>query len=128
MRLASLLREPATTDKQLFRLAKAVGIRNVAISWLQNYDPNHKGPQVINLGSPRMGGTHWVAVYRDHYFDPLGMPPPSVKDLDEKQWTTIDVQKSSYGHCGQYCIYFLWHAIRNDVDGFYSDFDAYDIT
>ncbi|ETM55643.1 hypothetical protein L914_01168 [Phytophthora nicotianae] len=75
-----------------------------------------------------MGGTHWVAVYGDHYFDPLGMPPPSVKDLDEKQWTSIDVQRSSYGHCGQYCIYFLWHAIRNDVDGFYSDFDAYNIT
>jgi hypothetical protein len=117
-----------TSDKQLFKLADHMGINDLEINWLRDYDPDHRGPQILNLGSSLLGGTHWVATYEDWYFDSLGLPPPSYKDLDEKQYTSLNIQPSDEGHCGQYSMLWLYYAQKKDLDGFYSMFKTLNLT
>jgi hypothetical protein len=126
--MLSLLRNSATTDKQLIKLAERMHIPNLRVAWLHDYDKKYNGPQVLNLGNQFNGGTHWVAVYKDHYFDALGLPPPPISDLPTKQYTDIDIQPSDQGHCGQYCLLFLRYAIDNDLGDFYSLFNGLNIT
>lgn len=126
--MLSILRKSETSDKELIKLGNLMGIRNLRISWASDYDKNYKGPQILNLGNRSNGGTHWVAVFNDHYFDSLGLPPPSISDLHNKQYTDIDIQPSMQGHCGQYCLLWIRHMMDNDMGDFYKLFNGLNIT
>lgn len=128
MNLQALLKKPLTNDSELKGLAKKIGLPAIEINWLSDVNDDPNILQIINLGSMLLGGTHFVATYGDHYFDPLGMPPPAVSYLDDKQFTNLNIQRSSQGHCGQWCVLWLYYAYRDELPEFYSMFEAYNIT
>ena len=121
-----LLQSGISSDKQLINAAKRLGF-NVKVMWLKDYKKSMIGPIIINLGSSISGGTHWVATIGKHYFDSMGQMPPSYESLDEKNWSPLQIQKSSEGYCGAYCILFLYYALRDDIDGFYNLFNVLNI-
>ena len=122
--VSRIIRKPETSKDELQKLADRLGI-NVNIVWRKDYDPRlEKNPhigQIINIGSPMIGGTHWCATYMDKYFDSLSMPPaPNMVHL---QWTPLEIQNFNYGHCGQYALFFIYYAMRDELDQFYSSFN-----
>ena len=118
-----IIRKSETSAEELERLAKHLGI-NVRIVWRKDYDPKlEKNPnigQIINMGSKQIGGSHWTAAYRDKYFDSLSMPPPP--NMTHLQWTPLQIQNMTYGHCGGYSLFFIYYAMRDELDQFYSMF------
>ncbi len=110
-----------TTDKEDLKiLAKKLGIDNIKINWLKDYDKNYKGPQILNLGNPTIGGSHWIATYSGKYFDPFGIiPPPKLSHLE---WIPLQIQSIKSGHCGQYAMLWLYYMIKDEEDQFYNMF------
>lgn len=121
-----IIRKSETSAEELERLANHLGI-NVRIVWRKDYDPKlEKNPnigQIINMGNGV--GSHWVAAYKDKYFDSLSMPPPP--NMVHLQWTPLQIQNIRSGGCGNYCIFWLYHAMRDELDEFYTHFDPYNI-
>lgn len=123
MNISQILRTPINTDRELHALAKKIGINNLNIVYLYDYKDNmSNNPTIINLGSRLNGGTHFVAVYKDQYFDSFGQIPPHFQNLDKKQWVEIQIQSINEGHCGVYALMFLYYAIHGEIDKFYSIF------
>ena len=90
------------------------------IVWLKDYDESFKGPQIINMGSPVIGGTHWIASYNNKYFDSFGIsPPPKLSGLE---WIPFQIQNIRSGHCGQYVVLWLYYMIIGEEDRFYNQF------
>ena len=118
--ISQIIRNPVSTVKDLDKLAKKLGL-NIKYNWIDDYDPNAK-LQILNIDEKHFG-THFVAVYNNEfYMDPLGLPI-ARDSLNYLQYTTIPIQNYKYGACGLYCLDFLYHAIRNDIDGFYAQFN-----
>lgn len=129
MSVKQILNRSINTDIELKKMAKAIGIGNLEVIWLKDYSEQYLNkPTIINIGNTSTGGTHWVAAYKDQYFDSMGQMPPAYRGLDKKQWAPLQIQRLSQGHCGAYALLFLYYAIRNDIDGFYNIFKAYNIT
>lgn len=126
--ISQIIKKGETSEDELQRLAHRLGI-NVKINWRKDYDPklesNPNIGQIINMGSPMLSGTHWCASYMDKYFDSFSMPPPP--NMAHLQWTPLQIQNANYGHCGQYCIFWLYYAMRNEIDEFYTIFDPENI-
>ncbi|KAG6946606.1 hypothetical protein JG687_00016594 [Phytophthora cactorum] len=61
------------------KLADSLGVKVDQIDFKQNLDRS-KDYAILNMSTPQIGGTHWVAVSnKGHvYFDPLGLPRPRV--------------------------------------------------
>ena len=120
--LKTLLESDITSDKDLYRLAEKMDIRDLKICWLSEYDNNYKGPQIINLGSSSVDqtGTHWVCSFMGSYFDSFGMPPPL--NLDHLSWTPLQLQDRTEGRCGQWCLMFILFSKKNELDRFYTLF------
>lgn len=117
--ISSVINAGATDKEQLKLLAKKLNIP-VKINWLKDYDPKDKGPQILNLGNPNIGGTHWIATYNGKYFDPFGIvPPPNLNNLE---WVSLKIQSVKSGHCGQYCVLWLYYMMRGEEDQFYNMF------
>lgn len=121
--VSQIIRKSETSADDLERLSKRLGI-NVRIVWRKDYDPKLKrNPnigQIINMGSPMIGGSHWTAAYRDKYFDSLSMPPPP--NMKHLQWTPLQIQDMMYGHCGQYSLYWIYYQMIGEEDKFYAMF------
>jgi len=67
---------------------------------------------IINLddsdasGSAARGGTHWVAWFKDTYFDSFGCPPiDELKSI--KKYSTMVIQSIQDINCGYYCAAFI---------------------
>jgi hypothetical protein len=75
------------------------------------------------MGTPQISGTHWMAVSNKDkkYFDPLGLPRPRVIPKDYT-YHEIDIQNPRFGHCGQYCVLWLYYLQHNQLDKFYNLF------
>ena len=118
-----IIKQPMTTRSELEYLAQKLNIPNVKVCWLKDCDALPNVNYIINLGNPHIGGSHWCATSQGYYFDPFGIdPPPQLENL---QWTPLQIQSIRTGYCGNYCMLWLYYAIRNEQDQFYSAFDAY---
>lgn len=117
--LSRIIMKPETSGEDLETLARRLNIP-IRVTWKDDYDPKFQGGQVLNMGNESIGGTHWVATYRDKYFDPFGMPPPPK--LIHLQWMPLDIQDQDFGHCGQYSVYWIYFAMKDELDQFYSLF------
>jgi hypothetical protein len=119
-----IIRSEISSKDDLEKLARALDL-NINFDWIDNYDPNKEyGTKchILNIDADHIGGTHWIAIYDDYYFDPLGFPL-SRDDLFYLQYTYIPIQNYNEGGCGLYCMLFIWYATRGDIDGFYNLFD-----
>jgi len=119
-RVSDLIRLGTTSDIDLKKIAKSLGIPNLRVDWGSNAPKNFEDiPSIFNIGSAF--GSHWVATYGNHYFDSTGLPP-DVQFLNY-QWSSIQVQSLKSKFCGQYCLLWLYYAIRDDIPSFYTEFD-----
>lgn len=125
MKLSQILKRPMNTKDELQSLANKLGF-DIHVQWLNEYDINkdYDIPTVLNIGNNIIGGTHFVAIYKNQYFDPFGIDAP--KSITEKNnnlhQSHIDIQSIKTGHCGIYCVCFLYYAIHNDIDSFFKSF------
>ena len=119
--VSEILKKPMTTRSDLEFLANKLDL-DVEINWLKDcLDPNrYKGAQIINLGNPNIGGSHWTAVYDGKYFDSFGLVPP--EKLEGLEWIPLQKQNQNFGNCGQYCILWLYYAKEGELDQFYNLF------
>jgi len=108
-----------TSEDELQKLADSINLK-VQIIWRKDYNKNSLLSTIINMGSPEIGGSHWVAVYRNKYFDSFGLPPPPK--MEHLEWTPLQIQNVNYGHCGQYALFWLYYAKKGEIDQFYSQF------
>ena len=81
-------------------------------------------PYVINIGNPlQMGGTHWVAVWKNYYMDSFGLPPTHILIKTAPRGGFIQatkgeqIQSVASGGCGQYSLYFLYLAVMKGEEG-----------
>ena len=110
-----------TTKSDLEFLAKKLNL-DVKINWLKDVDPNDKSAQIINLGNPTIGGSHWTAMYNGMYFDPFGIVPP--EKLDHLEWIPLQIQDQNFGGCGNYAVLWLYYAKEGELDQFYNMFNV----
>lgn len=121
--VSEILKKPMTTRSDLEFLTKKLDL-DVEINWLKDcLDPDKfKGMQIINLGNPNIGGTHWIAVYDGKYFDSFGLVPP--EKLDHLEWIPLQKQNQNFGHCGSFCVLWLYYAKMGELDQFYNLFET----
>lgn len=107
-----------TTDNQLMKLANSFGVKLDQIDFKQKLDKS-KDYCIVNMGNAMIGGTHWLAVSNKHkaYFDPLGLPRPRVIPKDYS-YRKVEIQNPRFGHCGQYCVLWLYYVQHNQLDRF----------
>ncbi|DAC81614.1 TPA_asm: adenain [Phytophthora water mold MELD virus] len=106
--IPKIIKSPRDSDEDLLRLASAMGVQVDQIDFKQYLDTS-RDYSILNMGTPEIGGTHWVAVSNKDkvYFDPLGLPKPRVIPVNYKQYG-IRVQDHRFGHCGDYSVFFLY--------------------
>jgi hypothetical protein len=121
--VSEIIKKPMTTRSDLEFLANKMGINPFKIVWLKDADPEYKEAQIINLGNPNIGGSHWTCTYDGKYFDSLGMIPP--EKLDHLEWTPLQIQGITEGFCGNWCMLYLWYAKEGELDKFYNQFENY---
>ena len=111
-----------TTDDQLMKLANSLGVEVNQIDYKQYLNRN-VDYAILNMGTPHIGGTHWIAVSNKDkmYFDPLGLPRPRVIPSNYK-YREVDIQDPRFGHCGQYSVLWLYYLQHNQLDKFYKFF------
>ena len=119
--VSQIIKKPMTTKSDLEFLAKKLNL-DVKINWLKDVDPNDKSAQIINLGNPTIGGSHWVAIYNGMYFDPFGIVPP--EKLDQLEWIPLQIQDQNFGGCGNYAVLWLYYAKEGELDQFYNMFNV----
>lgn len=107
-----------TSDLDLQKLAKKLGIRNLKIYSIDTLPKKAlSGSYIVNADSKDGTGTHWVSCYVDKdlcvYFDPFGMAP------DKRMWAflrtsknrpiavTTQAQDVDASSCGYWCLFFL---------------------
>ncbi|GMF43526.1 unnamed protein product [Phytophthora lilii] len=112
-----------TTDDQLMQLANSLGVKVDQIDFKQHLDKS-KDYYILNMGTPQIGGTHWLAVSNKHKacFDPLGLPRPRLVPKDYS-YREVEIQNPRFGHCGQYCVLWLYYLQHGRVDNFYKLFE-----
>jgi hypothetical protein len=80
---------------------------------------------IINSDPAELPGEHWICVFfprKSHpeFFDSLGRNPSSysaaITDFmgDEYVYNSVKFQPQDSATCGLYCLYFLYHRIRNN--------------
>jgi hypothetical protein len=126
--VSQIIKKPMTTRSDLEYLAKKLKIGTepserepLKVVWLKDADPNYKGPQIINLGSEIIGGSHWTCTYDGKYFDSFGLVPP--EKLEHLEWTPLQIQGITEGFCGNWCILWLYYAKIGELDRFYNMFE-----
>ena len=121
----TIIKLSRTTDNQLLDLAKELGVELNQVDYKQNINLS-KDYCIINMGNPQISGTHWLAVSNKDkaYFDPLGLPRPRVIPSDYS-YREIDIQNPRFGHCGQYCVLWLYYMQHGKVNDFFELFKKY---
>jgi len=118
-----IINSASATKEDLQYLFDKLNIKpSPPIVWLKDYHPSlDTNGVIINMGNPFLGGTHWVCVYKNTYFDSFGLhPPPEVKN---KIYQDIKIQNPRSGKCGLYCLLFIYFAKKNNIKEFYELFD-----
>jgi len=122
--LSSIVKQPMTTKSELEYVAEKLNIEPLRIVWSKDIDPSYKGPQIINLGNMNLGGTHWTASYKDMYFDSFGLIPPQILEDYDYEYVPLQLQRTTEGFCGNWCILWLYYAMQNEIDKFYNLFNT----
>jgi hypothetical protein len=106
--IRKIINSTRDSDADLMKLAKAMGVQVDQIVFKQ-YMNKSRDYCILNMGTPNIGGTHWVCVSNKDkiYFDPLALPPPHVIPRKYKQYG-VRVQDYRFGHCGDYVVFFLY--------------------
>jgi hypothetical protein len=114
--IRKIINSTRDSDADLMKLAKAMGVQVDQIVFKQYMDPS-KDYCILNMGTPDIGGTHWVCVSNKDklYFDPLGLPPPLVIPRSYKEFP-FRVQDHRYGHCGDHVIFWLYCLQHGNMD------------
>ena len=122
MGVKAVIKLSRTTDNQLLKLAKELGVEVDQIDYQQNFDKS-KDYCILNMGNPQISGTHWLAVSNKDkaYFDPLNLPRPRVIPNDYKSYNKT-VQNPHFGHCGQYSVLWLYYLQHGRVADFFKLF------
>lgn len=122
MSVKSIIKLSRTTDDQLLHLAQSLGVKVNQIDFKQYLDRS-VDYSIINMGTPKISGTHWMAVSNKDkkYFDPLGLPRPRVIP-PSYTYREIEIQNPRFGHCGQYCILWLYYLQHGKEDDFFKLF------
>lgn len=115
----SLFNKPRTSDQDLIKLAREVGLKGLKISFAADVDKNYAGPQILNIDHVGHAGTHWVCLFGTWFFDPLGCPPPPVVARLNPNYAEIQVQNVAESHCGQYCVFWALSKQNNKLYEFY---------
>jgi hypothetical protein len=120
--LEQIIRSSVDSDSDLLKLAKAMDVKVDQIVFKQYLNKN-KEYSILNMGTPMIGGSHWIAVSNKDklYFDPLGLPPPKVIPRDYKYYK-INIQDYRYGHCGDFVVLWLWYLQHDKLSDFYKSF------
>lgn len=120
-----ILTKSVSSANDLLLLAHSIDVRIDQIDFKQYMDRD-ADYAILNMGTPQMGGTHWIAVSNIDrtYFDPLGLPRPVVIPADYV-YREVDIQNPRHGRCGQYCVLFLWYMQHSTLDRFYSRFTQF---
>jgi hypothetical protein len=119
--IKNILKQQMTTRSDLEFMCDKMGLDNVKINWLKDVDPLDTGMNIINIGNPSIGGTHWIATYNGRYFDSFGLVPP--EKLNRLEWTPLQIQDIREGYCGNYCLLWLYYNKIGELDQFYNLFD-----
>ena len=117
-----LIHQSSNTADELLKLANRLNIKVDQIDFKQYFNPN-VDYCILNMGTPEIGGTHWLAVSNKDkmYFDPLALPRPKVIPRDY-EYIMIDVQDIRFGHCGSYCLLWLWYLQNDTITNFFKLF------
>ena len=67
------------------------------------YDP--KKFFIVNMSPREQGGSHWVLVYGNIYFDSFGVPPPLTIAPYVNIFNETEYQDFNSSACGFYCLY-----------------------
>lgn len=116
--ISKILRSPVSSKADLEKLSDKLGL-SIKIDWLDNY--KHGDTGIYNIDADHIGGSHWISIVGDQYFDPLGLPI-ARDNLNHLQYTTLPIQNFRAGGCGLYALLFIYYAKNNDVDGFFNLF------
>jgi hypothetical protein len=120
-----IIMSPIDSDSDLLKLARVLDIQ-VDQTVFKQFMDRKKDYCILNMGTPEIGGTHWVAVSNKDklYYDPLGLPRPVVIPRDYKE-INVRIQDYRYGHCGDYVILWLYYLQHNQLGAFYKLFTLY---
>lgn len=130
--VSSLMAKKDQTNKeQLYdiwgEIAPAGWLDKLVVDWDYRWNKGlWNKPVVLNLGNPlNVGGTHWIAVWRDKYFDSYGLPPSDILVAKgwKGTWNTHQIQGLTNGRCGQYCLIWLKHMLEDREEDFYKLFN-----
>ncbi len=104
-----------SSDSELKELAKKLNIHiDDILDFRKIKAPLPKAGIFIILLRKDLGIGHWCCIYNNEYFDPIGLGPPSVFNIDkynEKQY------QSTYNeYCGLYCLLWLYSKQHNRSD------------
>jgi hypothetical protein len=116
--IRKIINSTRDSDADLMKLSKAMGTQVDQIVFKQYLDTS-KDYSILNMGTPIIGGTHWVAVSNKHklYFDPFGLPPPLVIPRNYREYEGR-VQDIRFGHRGDYCVAWLYYLQHRNLGEF----------
>lgn len=121
-----LLKKSLTTPEDLRKIANSLGFSIDYIGFGYNYPQIKDSCKlcILNLGNDLIGGTHWIAVNNEtkEYFDPLGAPVPDYIAKDYKHNNHNGIQDMKWGHCGQYCVLWLYYSNKGKSKDFFKLF------
>lgn len=120
--LHKIINESSETEADLLKLARAIDVEVNQIDYKQRMKKS-ADYAILNMGTPAIGGTHWIGVSNKHklYFDPLGLPRPMVIPRDYRS-IDVNIQDYRYGHCGAYVMLWLWYLQHAKLSDFYKLF------
>ena len=117
-----------STNNELARYAKknfGMAINTVFDEDIQYLHPDTPYT-IINLGSRKDGGTHWVAMYINgknlYYMDSFGQEPPEAvvkfanKYRKKIYMNRYEIQSMTSGYCGYYCLLFLYEMSKSTTN------------
>jgi hypothetical protein len=120
-----IIASPVDSDHDILKIATVMGVEIDQIVFKQFLN-RKKNYSVLDMGTPELGGTHWIAVSNKDkiYFDPLGLPRPLVIPRDYKA-ANVRVQDYRYGHCADYVVLWLYYLQHDRLEDFYKLFTIY---
>ena len=111
------------SNNEMYDINKKLKIKNLMIinkDDLYGIKYNNKYNYIINIDKKENNGSHWVAIYKNIYFDSYGLKPPnSIEDYFKKGYYMNDKQiqplNNNSQYCGWICMMFL-HYMNNKYD------------
>jgi hypothetical protein len=124
----------------LYEINKKLKIKNFEVinkDDLNNKKYRSKNNYIINIDKKDGKGTHWIASYKNIYFDSYGLNAPNIIEkyfkngyyMNDKQLQPLNINDM---YCGWFCLYFLKYMNdnkknNNDYENFKNFIDIFDI-